>query len=483
MDTLETTAKKQGHVVCIPFPIQSHIKAMLKMAKLLYSKGIFVTFVNTEYNHKRFLKSGGAQALDGLPGFNFESIPDGLPPLSDSDATQDIPALCHSVLEKEMLLPFQNLLAQLNTGTNQVTSILSDGFMPFAADAAHSHEVPIILLWTVAACGFMGFFQFKNALERGLVPFKDDSYLTNGYLDTIIDWIPGMGEIRFGDLPSHIRINDPDEIVFKFIMESTQSATNATGHVFHTFDDLELKVVNAISSMFKGVHTIGPQQLLLNQIPTDQEESLRSIGYSLWEEDKTCLEWLDSKEADSVVYINFGSITVLSPEQLMEFGWGLANSNCSFLWIIRPDLIVGESDITLGNEFMDAIKNRGLIASWCPQEDVLNHVSVGGFLTHGGWNSIIESISAGVPMLCWPFFGDQTTNCKYMCHEWECGMEIRNDVNRDDVEKLVRLLMDGVEGKKMRNKTMQWKKMAEKACQPDGSSSLNLDKLVLLLKN
>ncbi|KAL1829950.1 hypothetical protein ACET3Z_008362 [Daucus carota] len=167
----------------------------------------------------------------------------------------------------------------------------------------------------------------------------------------------------------------------------------------------------------------------------------------------------------------------------MEFGWGLANSNCAFLWIIRPDLIVGESDITLGAEFMDAIKNRGLIASWCPQEDVLNHVSVGGFLTHGGWNSIIESISAGVPMLCWPFLGDQTTNCKYMCDEWECGMEIRHDVKRDDVEKLVRLLMDGVEGKKMRNKTMQWKKMAEKACHSHGSSSLNLDKLVLLLKN
>uniref|UniRef100_A0A166F7A6 Glycosyltransferase N-terminal domain-containing protein n=1 Tax=Daucus carota subsp. sativus TaxID=79200 RepID=A0A166F7A6_DAUCS len=221
------------------------------MAKLLYSKGIFVTFVNTDYNHKRFLKSGGAQALDGLPGFNFESIPDGLHS-SDSDVTQDITALCHSIFEKEMLLPFKNLLTQLNTGTNQVTSILSDGFMPFAADAAHSHEVPIILFWTVAACAFMGFLQFKNALERGLVPFKDDSYLTNGCLDTIIDWIPGMGEIRFGDLPSHIRIKDSDDVVFKFVIESTQSGTNATGHVLHTFDDLELKVLNAISSMFKG---------------------------------------------------------------------------------------------------------------------------------------------------------------------------------------------------------------------------------------
>ncbi|KAL1829947.1 hypothetical protein ACET3Z_008359 [Daucus carota] len=217
MDTLETTAKKQGHVVCIPFPFQSHIKAMLKMAKLLYSKGISITFVNTDYNHKRFLKSGGAQALDGLPGFNFESIPDGLHS-SDSDVTQDITALCHSILE-EMPRPFQNLLTKLNTGTQQVTSILSDGFMPFTADAAHSHGVPAILFWPFAACGFMGFYQFKNARERGLVPFKDESYLTNGYLDTIVDWIPGMGNIRLGDLPTQIRIMDSDDFLFNFAVE------------------------------------------------------------------------------------------------------------------------------------------------------------------------------------------------------------------------------------------------------------------------
>ncbi|XP_017222232.1 7-deoxyloganetin glucosyltransferase-like [Daucus carota subsp. sativus] len=481
MDSSTKAGEKQGHVVCIPYPAQGHIKAMLKMAKLLNSKGLSITFVNTEFNHKRFLKSGGLENIESLPSFRFEAIPDGLPP-SDADATQDIPELCRAIIENDMLPAFQNLLAKLNAGTHQVTSILSDGFMPFTADAAQSLGIPIVLMWTISACGFMGFYQFKNALERGIIPLKDASYLTNGYLDTIIDWIPGIPEIRLGDLPSHIRITDPNDFVFNFIVNSTQRATNGTANVLHTFDDLEEELVNAISSMFTTVYAIGPQQMLLNQIPSDQTERLKSIGYSLWKEETKCLEWLDSKEADSVVYVNFGSITVMSAEQLMEFGWGLANSNCSFIWIIRPDLIMGESTVTLGVEFLEAIKNRGLISGWCPQEDVLNHAAVGGFLTHGGWNSTIESISAGVPMLCWPFFGDQTINCKYMC-DWECGMEIRNDCTRDDVEKLVRLLMDGVEGKKMRNKALEWKGMAEKACASDGSSSNNLDKLVLHLKN
>ncbi|KAL8103696.1 7-deoxyloganetin glucosyltransferase-like [Apium graveolens] len=483
MNSPARPAEKQAHVVCIPCPVQSHIKAMLKMAKLLHSKGAFVTFVNTEFNHKRFLRSGGLQSLESLPGFRFETIPDGLPP-SDADATQDIPVLCCCIIKNCMLPPFQNLLTKLNAEIHPVTSILSDGFMPFTADAAHSLGIPIVLLWTIAACAFMGFYQFKNALEKGVVPLKDESCLTNGYLDTIIDWIPGMRDIRLRDMPSQIRITDSNDFLFNFFLECTQRARNGTAIVLHTFDYLEQELVNVISSMFTStVYTIGPQQMLLNQIPSDQKESLKSIGYSLWKEDNACLKWLDSKEAGSVVYVNFGSIAVMSAEQLMEFGWGLANSNYSFLWIIRPDLIVGESANSLGVGFMNAIKNRGFISTWCPQEDVLNHASVGGFLTHGGWNSIVESISAGVPMLCWPFFADQTINCKFMCDRWECGLEIPNNVKRDEVEKLVRLLMDGVEGKKMRNNAMEWKKLAEKACGTDGSSSLNLDKLFHLLKN
>nr|XP_017216986.1 PREDICTED: 7-deoxyloganetin glucosyltransferase-like [Daucus carota subsp. sativus] len=446
------------------------------------SKGIFITFVNTEFNHRRFLKLGLLESLDGLSGFRFEAIPDGLPP-SDPDATQDIPALSHSIIENKMLLPFQNLLAKLNAGIHPVTSILSDGFMPFAADAAQSLGVPVVFLWTVSAGAFMGFCQSRNLLEKGLIPLKDDSCLTNGYLDTIIDWIPGMPNICLRDLPGYVRTTDPDDLILNYIIKATDRARNVTGNVFHTFDDLEPELVNAISTMFPNVCTIGPQQLLLDQEPFEKVEQLKAIGYSLWEEEQTCLQWLDSKEANSVIYVNFGSITVMSPEQLAEFGWGLSNSNHHFLWIIRPDMIVGDSKTTLGLEFMETIKGRGFIAKWCPQDEVIRHPSVGGYLTHGGWNSILESLSAGVPMLCWPHFGDQISNCRYVCDEWECGMEIRNDANRDDVEKLVRLLMDGIEGNKMKSKAMEWKKLAEKACGPDGSSSANLDKLVLLLTN
>ncbi|KAI4296383.1 hypothetical protein L6164_036346 [Bauhinia variegata] len=167
----------------------------------------------------------------------------------------------------------------------------------------------------------------------------------------------------------------------------------------------------------------------------------------------------------------------MSAEQLVEFAWGLANTKKPFLWVLRADVVRGGSMI-LSSEFANEIKDRGLIVSWCSQEQVLNHPSIGGFLTHCGWNSTIESVCAGVPVVCWPFFAEQQTNCRYACTEWGIGMEVDPVVKREEVKKLVNELMEGEKGKKMKQKAMDWKKKAEEATSPDGSSYKNLDKLI-----
>ncbi|TQD77755.1 hypothetical protein C1H46_036711 [Malus baccata] len=326
----------QPHAVCIPVPAQGHIKAMLQLSKLLHHKGFRITYVNTEFNHRRFLKSLAPDSLDGLPDdFQFETIPDGLPD-RDDDSTQDF-----------------NLLAD---------SIKNN------------------------------FLEFMKLQQLLYIPLMHWSKMF---------WMPSQ-------MPQH---------------------------------------------------------------------PLKSLGYSLWREEAECLSWLDDKKPNSVVYVNFGSITVMTLEQLVEFGWGLAKSKLTFFWVIRPDLVIGKSAI-FPSEFVDETKGRSLIASWCPQEQVLNHPSVGGFLTHSGWNSTMESVSAGVPMLCWPFFADQQTNCHCTCKEWGIGTEIDKNVKRDEVEKLVRELMQGEKGKRMKHEAIEWKKLAEEATGPHGSSSANLEKLV-----
>ncbi|XP_022967657.1 7-deoxyloganetin glucosyltransferase-like [Cucurbita maxima] len=167
----------------------------------------------------------------------------------------------------------------------------------------------------------------------------------------------------------------------------------------------------------------------------------------------------------------------MTPEQLIEFAWGLAHTRKPFLWITRTDVVVGNSAI-LPPEFVSETKDRSMIASWCCQEQVLNHPSIGGFLTHNGWNSTLESICAGVPMISWPFFAEQQTNCRYCCTEWGIGMEIDSNVKRNEVEELVRELMDGEKGKKMKENVMNLKIKAQEAYKPGGSSYKNLDGLI-----
>uniref|UniRef100_A0A7N2N2Y4 Glycosyltransferase n=2 Tax=Quercus lobata TaxID=97700 RepID=A0A7N2N2Y4_QUELO len=472
---MKTVVADKPHAVCIPFPAQSHIKAMLKFSKLLRHRGFHVTFVNTEFNHQRFLKTNGPNSLDGLSDFRFKTIPDSLPPM-DPDATQDLHSLCDSIM-KNFLAPFSHLLSKLNNATSNippVTCIISDGFMPFTVTAAQELKVPIVMCFSMAACSVMSFMCFPALKDKGVIPLKDESYLTNGYLDTIIDWIPGMRDICLKDLPSYVRTIDPNDSILNLLIETAKRDLEASKVIVQTFNMLEQEVLDALSTMFSHVYAIGPLQPLLNQLPNDP---LESIGYSLWKEETHCLNWLNSKAPNSVIYVNFGSVTVMTPLQLIEFGWGLANSKQPFLWVIRPDLVVGESG-TLPLEFEIETKERSLIISWCPQEEVLSHPSVGGFLTHCGWNSIIESLSAGVPMLCCPFIADQQTNCKYTCNEWGIGMEINNDVKREEVEKNVRELMVGDKGKKMKKKALEWKKLAEDATDPLGSSSINLNNLV-----
>ena len=301
--------------------------------------------------------------------------------------------------------------------------------------------------------------------------------MTNGYLNTKLDWIPGMKNIRLRDIPTFIRTTDQNDPMIHFLLTETERAQKASAIIFNTFYDLEHDVLDSLKTILTPpVYTIGSLHLLLNQIPSTIPNS---IGSNLWKEDPKCLDWLDTKEPNSVVYVNFGSITVMTPDQLVEFAWGLANSNKTFLWVIRPDLVAGET-VVLSPEFTAATENRSMLTSWCPQEQVLSHVAVGGFLTHSGWNSTLESVCGAIPMLCWPFFAEQQTNCRYSCEEWGIGMEIESDAKRDEIESLVRELMDGGKGKEMKKRALEWKKLAQEATITGGSDSSlsNFDKLV-----
>ncbi|CAK9162653.1 unnamed protein product [Ilex paraguariensis] len=199
--------------------------------------------------------------------------------------------------------------------------------------------------------------------------FTYENYLTDGTLDLPIDFIPGMRDIRLKDLPSFIRTTDPNDIMFNFMGEEAQDCLNTSAIIFNTFDAFEHEVLEAFVSKFnyRNIYTIGPLPLLDRHVP---ESEVKSLDSSLWKLDPHCLEWLSQRELHSVLYVNYGSATTMSQHHFIEFAWELANSKQPFLWIVRPDLVLGKSAI-LPEEFLEETKDRGLLASWCAQDEVL----------------------------------------------------------------------------------------------------------------
>ncbi|XP_015169219.1 7-deoxyloganetin glucosyltransferase-like isoform X2 [Solanum tuberosum] len=190
--------------------------------------------------------SGPNQKLDRMlryiKDFQFETIPEGLPP-SDRNSTQDPVSLCHS-LRKNCLTPFRNLLSKFisSPAVPPISCVISDGVMSFAIKAAQEFGILDVQFWTASACGFMGYLQFDELRRRGIIPFKDDSFMEDGTLDTIIDGIPGMRNIRLKDLQSCIRTTDPHDILLNYLSDEAQNCLKSSAIIINTFTELEREV-------------------------------------------------------------------------------------------------------------------------------------------------------------------------------------------------------------------------------------------------
>ena len=224
---------------------------------------------------------------------------------------------------------------------------------------------------------------------------------------------------------------------------------------------------------FKTIGPAIPSIYLDKRLEDDKEYGLNLFKPSM----DTCMKWLETKKIGSVVYISFGSMAALGEEQMVEITSGLKNSNCYFLWVVR------ESECKkLPSNFLQEIVEKGLVVSWCPQLEVLAHKAIGCFMTHCGWNSTLEALSLGVPMIAMPQWMDQTTNAKYIMDVWKVGVRIKVDekgiVTKEEIELCIREVIGGDRGKEMKRNLMKWMELAKEAVDKDGSSDKNIDEFV-----
>ena len=187
----------------------------------------------------------------------------------------------------------------------------------------------------------------------------------------------------------------------------------SSGIIWNSFEELEESALVRLHQDFPiPLFLVGPFQ---KYFPTSSS--------SLLAHDQSSITWLDTQTPKSVIYVSFGSIAAMDEDEFLEIAWGLANSNQPFLWVVRPaGLVRGYEWLEpLPEGFLEMVCGRGHLVKWAPQQEVLAHPAIGGFWTHNGWNSTLEAVSEGVPMICLPYFGDQRVNARYVSQVWELG--------------------------------------------------------------
>jgi UDP-glucosyl transferase 73C len=300
--------------------------------------------------------------------------------------------------------------------------------------------------------------------------------------------LPDRIEVTKAQLPAAIASNTTDFSHFTQTMRAAELASY--GVIMNSFEELEPAYVKESKKVKKDkLWCIGPASLCnKDELDKAQRGNQSSV------DEHHCLKWLDSWEPSSVLYACFGSLCKLIPAQLIELGLGLEASNKPFIWVVRGSNQLEELEKWIAeNRFEERTKGRSLlIRGWAPQTLILSHPAVGGFLTHCGWNSTLEGICAGVPLITWPLFGDQFLNEKLVEHilkiavrvgvessmKWGETEKIGVMVKKENVMEAIDKLMDGEESQARRDRARELAKMAKRAVQEGGSSQLNIELLI-----
>ncbi|GJT07748.1 UDP-glycosyltransferase 73C6-like protein [Tanacetum coccineum] len=469
------------HFLLIPFLAPGHTIPMIDMAKLLAQQHVMVTIVTTPLNAIRYspsLKKTGLQvSFLELP---FPGTEVGLPEGCESLDTLPSPNLALKFGDAVDML--QGILEQsFDKLEPQPSCIVSDKYLPWTVDIADKYSIPRIV--------FDGMSCFKQVCAHSLYETKVLDGL--GESETfVVPGLPDRIELTRAQLPAEF---DPSSRRSSARLERVREIDMCSyDMVINSFEELEQEYVNEYKKLKKGkVWCVGPLSLC-NDNEKDMAQSRKSSD-SISE--KKCMDWLDSHPHGSVIYACLGSVSRVTAMQLVELGLGLEASNHPFIWVIRDsDRAKEVEEWIVKNGFEERVKGKGLLVrGWVPQVLILSHPSIGGFLTHCGWNSTLESVCAGVPMITWPQFAEQFLNEKLVVQVLGIGVGVGAQsvvhwgeeekfgvkVKSEDVEEAILKVMDsGIEGAERRKKAKALEKIANRAIKEGGSSYMNLKLLI-----
>ncbi|KAL3536206.1 hypothetical protein ACH5RR_004667 [Cinchona calisaya] len=468
------------HLLLIPLFSQSHIIPLTDFAKLLARQGPVVSIITTPLNAERYKKALFDYAFKSnlkiqllpipFPGQEF-----GLPAGCENMDSLPSPDLAIPFFEASTSLqePIQNLAEKLEP---KPSCIISTSALPWTQNLAQNLGIPRYVFQTVSCFTLLcSDILSKSNVHESVTSDSETFYLPD---------MPHKIEFTKSQLPDAMTKNSDDLKAIIDHMKEVESL--ARGILVNSFEELDPWYVAQHKKTKKNFWCIGPVSLSNKEM-----EDKFGRGNKTSIDEHFCLKWLDSKKPGSVLYACFGSLCHLSLMQLTEIGFGLEASGCPFIWIIRELDYSADVDKWLKeNKFEERVKGL-VIRGWAPQVLILSHPSVGGFLTHCGWNSTMEGICSGVPMTTWPMFAEQFYNEKFVVNILRIGAKIGvakgmkfgeeagELVKREQIKAAIDQLMDeGEEGQEMRKRARNLGEMATKSVEEGGSSHMNIKLLI-----
>ncbi|CAN4099181.1 unnamed protein product [Withania somnifera] len=470
--------------VLIPLLAASHIIPMVDIAKLLAQRGVTVTLVMTPLNAIRFTAVIDCAISSGLLirvlELQFPAKEAGLP--EGCESADVLPALA---FRRNFFAAIDMLQDQAEKLLQEMkpkpSCIISDTHIAWTAETADKFQIPRII--------FDGMSCFKQLCVHNLYIMKDQRKIPESGPFVIPD-LPDRIEVTKAQLPG--AFNAGAHCIQDIRDKIRASETRACGVVVNTFEELEPRYIDEFRKLKDGrVWCIGPLSLCNNN---NQDKAQRGNKTSF--DNRDCLKkWLDSWQPDSVVYACLGSLGRITIVQFVELALGLEASGYPFILVIKT----GEGQAPIEdwiseNRFEKRTKERGfLIRGWAPQVLILSHPAIGGFVSHCGWNSTLEGIAAGEPMITWPLFSEQFLNERFLVHVLKIGVSVGSQgvmhlgeeqkpevqVNKEEVTKAIKKVMDKEkEGTDRRKRVKELGKIAKKAVESDGSSHLSLTLLI-----
>lgn len=358
-----------------------------------------------------------------------------------------------------MEAPFEDLLDGLDF---PVASIVTDGYMNWVIRVGNQRNIPVASLWTMSASVLSIFHHFDLLVQNNHFPAD-----LSERGDEIVDYIPGLSPTTLVNLPTIFRGTGNQTL--QLALNCVSWIPKSQFLLFNSVYELESQVIDVFKAELDcNVLAIGPT-IPFFTLKDEDHDTDSSSNY---------IQWLNSQPKDSVLYISLGSFLSISRAQMDELVAGVRISGVRYLWVSRGDASLW---------FKDDENHNGLIVPWCEQLRVLCHPSVGGFLTHCGWNSTTEAVYAGVPTLTFPIFWDQLPNSKQLVEDWKVGRRVKEDVggenvvvSREEIGEIIRNFMDldSDEGKEMRKRGKDLAEASRRAIAKGGSSDVSLDSFI-----